>query len=267
MSTDRFMPTKLGKVTVWTPGTSGVGVVTKPNYSAFGLGLHDLNRREMLGDALEGGRLRALLESGTLRSHVWGRAETTARVLSNIAYMKARDWVSEYDIVSLTGSVYQDKRGTKEFPAAHRFVGNPVLTGRDLPQIPPFSSFALQQKIKQPLAETDILPVLVNTADRRFEMDGACQSITKAIRHILAEQPKAESVKAKMVGRIVENVLAEFSGVYEKAIDEAATNEPVRMILTTSRQLSRTYQPVSGRPDNIERQVVALKQLEKVEQS
>jgi hypothetical protein len=84
------------------------------------------------------------------------------------------------------------------------------------------SAFALRlrEEIKRPLAETDVLPVLVNVADRKFEATGAIDALTVAIRQILQEQPEGKPVDARLIeAAIVPKTITLFNRAYEESCE------------------------------------------------
>lgn len=261
MNSDTFRPHKIGNVTVLLPGGSA-NITSRRDYSSYGLRPHDLDRRE----AVRRNQSRAVQESGTLLEHVFGRDEVTATVLNNVAYSKAKKWVDATDIVGSTGAVYRDQQGTDAFPAAHRFVCNPTIGNRDIPQLPRFSALALREEFKAPLRKTDILPVVVNEADRIFETHGASEAVLKAIRGLIYEQPSGKPVNTRLVEASILKVLLDFDRAYEKAIDESR-DEPERAMLVASRELNKIYRPMASTEDKIQEHVSRLECLEALELS
>ena len=106
--------------------------------------------------------------------------------------------VRDSEIVTSTGAVYQDAKGTDNYPRAHRFPCNPMFGYQNLPDLASWSSLALRNELKVPLAITDPLPGIVNYSDRLFEARAA-EHVERAVRWILIEQPKNKDVHQNLI--------------------------------------------------------------------
>jgi len=122
-----------------------------------------------------------------LHVHVRGRAETSVRVLIAVTSLRARNLLPGSGTVSTVGAEWQDWRGTRDQPRAHRFPCNPQIAGRSLTEFAPCPDFRL--RLQQVLAETDFLPFHVNYADRLFEKFGGIAAVRKAIEQVHLLQP------------------------------------------------------------------------------
>jgi len=141
-----------------------------------------------------------------LGAHVRGRCDAAAHVLVGLAFLKSRGMVRDSEIVTSTGAVYQDAKGTDNYPRAHRFPCNPMFGYQNLPDLASWSSFALRNELKVPLAITDPLPGIVNYADRLFEARAA-EHVERAVRWILIEQPKNKDVHQNLIRHVLERDL------------------------------------------------------------
>ena len=156
-----------------------------------------------------------------LREHVHGRAEAAAQVAAALAYLKSRGRLREIEIVTATGAVYQDAKGTKVYPRAHRFPCNIMIGYSNVPELPSFSDARLSNALKVPYAITDPLPVIANYSDRFFETAGAVEAVVYAVRFIATEQKKGKPVHVNLVRHVIEMIL--LAG-FEKAYEEARAN-------------------------------------------
>jgi hypothetical protein len=152
-----------------------------------------------------------------LAQHIRGRSNAAAEILVDVAFLKSRGMVSESEIVTSTGAVYQDARGSVLYPRAHRFPCNPMFGYNNLPDLASWSSLSLRNELKAPLAITDPLPVAVNYADRLFEA-GAAAHVEKAARWILIEQPKGRDVHQNLIRHVLQlDLLPGFLNSYTEA--------------------------------------------------
>jgi hypothetical protein len=126
-----------------------------------------------------------------LATHVRGRADATAQVLIGVAYLKDAGSLWN-DLVSHTGAVWQDLRGTPESPRAHRFPCNPTIGNRNIPDIP--HSPALRDALIEPLAVTDFLPFHANHVDSTFERLGGADAAVAAVSFVVKQQPRGRGV-------------------------------------------------------------------------
>jgi len=156
-----------------------------------------------------------------LREHVHGRAEAAAQIAASLAYLKSRGNLREIEPVTATGAVYQDSKGTKLYPRAHRFPCNIMIGYNNVPDLPSAMAVRLSNALKVPYAITDPLPVIANYADRLFESAGAVDIVVYAVRFIAAEQKKGQPVHVNLVRHAIEMIL--LPG-FQKAYEEARLN-------------------------------------------
>ena len=133
-----------------------------------------------------------------LHEHVRGRAEATVKVMIAVAALRSLDRLPGGVAVSVTGARWQDWRGTRDQPRAHRFPCNPLIGGRDL------LSYALNLKrlsefLQNTLASTDALPFHVNYADRLFEELGGVEASRKGIEAVASRQKLGKPVHHAVV--------------------------------------------------------------------
>lgn len=111
--------------------------------------------REVLGRGAAPNR-REGWNPDELHQHVRGRADVTIRMLIIGAVLRSQNLLPPSGVVTVTGAQWQDWRGTRDQPRAHRFPCNPQIAGRDLPDFAKKPSFRLA--IQKALGETDSLP-------------------------------------------------------------------------------------------------------------
>ena len=138
--------------------------------------------------------------SDELHLHVRGRADATARVLIAATELRSRNLLPFTGPVAATGARWQDWRGTREQPRAHRFPFNPQVAGRDLPDFAPDTGLAVG--LQQTLAETDYLPFHVNYADRLFEEYGGIEAARLAVEQVLSLQTPGQPADYTLVAAV-----------------------------------------------------------------
>lgn len=135
--------------------------------------------------------------SDELHTHVRGRAEASIRILIAVASLCARNLLPPAGSVSTTGARWQDWKGTRQQPRAHRFPCNPQIGNRDLPDFAPNPTF--RRTLQEALAETDYLPFHVNYADRLFEEFGGIEGARKAVGQVYTLQRPGQNPDFKVV--------------------------------------------------------------------
>lgn len=146
-------------------------------------------------------------------AHIRGRADATTEVLIGVAVLKKLGSVFANQAVAYSGAVYQDWRGTKMHPRAHRFPCNPTIGGQNLPDIRPKPK--LEEALIEPLAITDFLTFEVNYVDERFEALGGKDAAVDAVQYVLLHQPQGQSVNIPMITHAVLNIaLAGYQRAY-----------------------------------------------------
>lgn len=135
-----------------------------------------------------------------LHAHVRGRAEASIRILVAVASLQARSLLPASAAVSTTGARWQDWKGTREQPRAHRFPCNPQIGGRDLPDYAPNPTFC--RGLQEVLAQTDYLPFHVNYADRLFEEFGGIEEARKAVEQVRTLQKPGRSPDFNVVYKV-----------------------------------------------------------------
>ncbi|HWC00533.1 MAG TPA: hypothetical protein VG672_27695, partial [Bryobacteraceae bacterium] len=149
------------------------------------------------------------------------------------------------EAVAPTGAVYQDWRGTREFPRAHRFPCNPKVAGRNLPEFAPTSK--MEDALIEPLAITDFLTFEVNYADCRFEDLGGIAAGVEAVQYVLSHQPPNQAVNLEVIQHAVLNIALEgYQRAYVLAAEELVqriNQENVHQML--ARSAKSKVRPVS----------------------
>jgi hypothetical protein len=135
--------------------------------------------------------------SDELHTHVRGRAEASIRILIAVASLRARNLLPAAGTVSTTGARWQDWKGTRQQPRAHRFPCNPQIGNRNLPDFAPNPTF--RRTLQEALAETDYLPFHVNYADRLFEEFGGIEEAKKAVAQVYTLQRPGQNPDFKVV--------------------------------------------------------------------
>lgn len=155
-----------------------------------------------------------------LATHVRGRADATAEVMVNVAYLKAAGLTNSYAIVGHTRAVYQAVTAERENPYAHRMPCNPTLNIWSLPELVRHRAIALQQALIRPLAVGDILPRVVNYADNHFENSGACETVDRAVQFVIHEQDMGRRVNTNLIRHVIDGIiLPGYAQSYERALD------------------------------------------------
>jgi hypothetical protein len=121
-----------------------------------------------------------------LHVHIRGRADATIQVLTGAAVLKRHNRLPVAGAVTVTGARWQDWRGTRESPRAHRFPCNPQIGGVSLPDL--VANARLRMLLLEPLAVTDPLPFHVNYADRLFEELGGIEAARAAVEYVASNQ-------------------------------------------------------------------------------
>lgn len=106
-----------------------------------------------------------------LHTHVRGRAEVSIWILTAVASLRAPIFYLLPE--PFRPPVWQDWKGTRKKPRAHRVPCNPQIRNRDLPDFA--SNPPLPGSLQEALAETDYLPFHVNYAERFFEEFGGIE--------------------------------------------------------------------------------------------
>jgi len=139
-----------------------------------------------------------------LHIHVEGRAESTARILLGVAFLKQSACIWNY-VVGCTGAVWQDWEGTSEDSVrAHRAPCNPIIGNSNIPDLA--GTPALRDALIEPLAKTDFLPMVTNYADSRFESLGGAKSLADAVSVVVREQPRDKPVIYDLFKHALEGV-------------------------------------------------------------
>ena len=136
--------------------------------------------------------------SDELHTHIRGRAEATVQILIGVAALRSLNLLPGYNVVSVTGAQWQDWRGTRDQPRAHRFPCNPQIAGRHLPDYAANPS-SLRQRLLEVLAVTDFLPLHVNHADRLFEKHGGIETARQAVEEVASRQKPGVTVTHSIV--------------------------------------------------------------------
>jgi hypothetical protein len=158
-----------------------------------------------------------------LEEHVIGRGEESVKVLLGAAFLRKAGLVDRDELVSYQGAEFQRGKGSKLYPAAHRFPCNPTIRSWGLPHYA--KSRRLERALERPLEKTDYLPKLVNYADRLFEANGACDAVAKTIRFVLHEQPTDKDINLNMIRHATTSELLQgYKRAYEKALVLAEAN-------------------------------------------
>src|SRR5579884_3596419 len=147
-----------------------------------------------------------------LHRHVRGRAETTIRILTVGALLRSQNLLPARAAVSVTGARWQDWRGTRDQPRAHRMPCNPQIAGRDLPDF--FVKPVTRRRIQDALGETDELPFHVNYADRLFESCGGIESARRGVEQIVAAQKAGGDLDYAAIRNAWRTVLAGYIGAW-----------------------------------------------------
>jgi hypothetical protein len=156
----------------------------------------------------------------TLETHVRGRADATAEVMINVAYLKAAGLANSYAIVGHTGAMYQAATAERENPYAHRMPCNPTLNIWSLPELVRHRTTALQEALIRPLAVGDVLPRVVNYADNHFENSGACETVDRAVQFVIHEQDTGKRVNTNLIRHVIDGIiLPGYAQAYERALD------------------------------------------------
>lgn len=177
---------------------------------------------------------RAGWNSDELHSHIRGRADATVKLLIGAAALRSLNLVPGHDVVSVTGARWQDWRGTREQPRAHRIPCNPCIAGRALPDLAPTAS-RLREKLKETLAVTDSLPFHVNYADRLFEELGGIEAVRKGIGEAVGRQMPGVAVSHAVVHDAWrQTVLPGYVGAWEaverELLDRVNRENAVRLL-------------------------------------
>jgi hypothetical protein len=134
-----------------------------------------------------------------LHVHVRGRADATVSILIGVAALRSFNLLNDRVGVSVTGAQWQDWRGSREQPRAHRFPCNPLIGGRDLATCAGTLP-ALRQLFIDTLAITDSLPFHVNYADRLFEELGGIDAARRGLETVIARQPAGAPIAPAAIG-------------------------------------------------------------------
>jgi len=155
-----------------------------------------------------------------LARHAQGRADATAEVMVGLAYLKASGLVSSHAVVDHSGAVYQAVTSTRDYPYAHRMPCNPILNIWSLPDLVHEHASPLRRMLIQPLAEGDIVPLVVNYADGHFERKGAPETVDRAVQFIIHEQDAGKPVNTKLIRHVIDFIVSPgYADAYQHAID------------------------------------------------
>jgi hypothetical protein len=119
------------------------------------------------------------------------------------------------------------------YPRAHRFPCNPMFGYQNLPDLASWSSLALRNELKVPLAITDPLPGIANYADRLFEAGATehVEHVERAVRWILTEQPKDKDIHQNLFRHVnelsIENLCSEPVHVQSGDIVKGGQQDPI----------------------------------------
>jgi hypothetical protein len=181
-------------------------------------------------------------------THIRGRGDATIEILIGVAVLRKLGILKKNEAVSEVGAYYQDWKGTAEFPRAHRFPCNPLVGGRNIPDIP--HSEKLKKALIEPLAITDFLTFEVNYADCRFEDLGGKKAAVDAVTFVLNQQPEAHDVSIDLVQHGVLNIALEgYKQAYRRASADvhARINQEgmVEMLSRNQRSIDKPRSPTA----------------------
>jgi hypothetical protein len=194
--------------------------------------LHRMPGREFIGQGKAPAR-REGWNPDELHTHVRGRAEASIRILIAVASLRARNLLPANASVSTTGARWQDWKGTREQPRAHRFPCNPQIANRDLPGFAPNPIF--RQRLQDVLAITDFLPFHVNYADRLFEEFGGVEEARKAVAQVQVLQKPGQSPDFSVVHKVWSQSLhagyvRAWDAVERKLLDRVNRENAIKML-------------------------------------
>ena len=160
------------------------------------------------------------LDLDTLQRHARGRLEALAEVTAGVALLTGESCVGHMHPVTITGAFYQDARGTKQNPRAHRFPCNAKLDIWNIPEIMGPAYRKLNEKLVRPFAITDLLPVEVNYADSLFE-SGARDAVREVLEFVLAEQRRGKPPHLNLIRHAISHIaMPRFENACEAALEK-----------------------------------------------
>ena len=182
---------------------------------------------------------------GRFLDHIRGRAEATIEILIGVAVLKKLGLVHQGQVVSSTGAVWQDWKGTARNKRAHRFPCNPTIGDKNIPDIP--SSKRLQDALIEPLAITDFVTFEVNYADELFEHNGGIAAAVEAIEYVLNLQPPNQAIDVSVVQRGARLALAGYERTYPFVeallLDRVNKESPLQMHARSAKIMQKPLAP------------------------